>query len=828
MARRRNNRVAVPPVNHNVPADIAADAREAKLPTLPPVPRDKYLKHYEAYKAWCRERGTPHISEDSLLIYVRKLSVEATIKANLSMVKACIKAFDGVDIGAYVNVNSHVRTASKKHKPKKARILTAQQLHQFCNVAPDAEFFLIKVILIVGVIGCCRKSELVKLLMAYVTVTDTSILIDIPPEVTKTNTANTFSIVGPSYVIVKRYLEARKNIDNEKFFLLYRDGTFIDSACGDRTIGAIPKTVAEFLGLPEPERYTSHSIRRSSATVYAESGCTDTERHKVSAQITNAILPEEALQDQKISVFSNHWNIFPETAKKPWFPKTAKKPLSHLARNKSSNSSATVTSGMSSDITAPSGQRNSPILSNSITSARQQLSKFVRKPFTGTNKTVSSGMANIFSAPRGQHHSTSLPSVANRAAVVMQVPTASTHVTVAGPMLAQHPVVYRSEYEPISTKSAPSNKPMDNPVMDAVQEDLTDFFEDDFADDEPWTMVLKNHHYLILCDPCMSPDPPAPIFLELFEPTPSHVCMRLIKAPPQLSSEKPSPAVQPEVRERSDICGHVPANSSEIVRSPGRRSSSLSHPINHMDFEEHSHSNVDGEFGYIEGRIPASAGGAADSSVLAPGFHLPPSNQEPSHIHSPHLSPEKPPPAISAGGAADSSVLASGVHQLLSNQEPPHIHSQPQQSDNVEQIIVPRVQSIQSPKVVVITTDKVNSSSTEFPQQSGCSGFTSPSANPGHLGAIKSDCVDGLDSHEEKPNVSDINHPNMDPNQCNSSVNDIHYYPSVARLVRQHGRKSRNHSQRSASLRSPYGRPTSVQSEHSFSSVSESDAEEIR
>ncbi|KAJ8664690.1 hypothetical protein QAD02_006352 [Eretmocerus hayati] len=443
--------------------------REAILNEVPSangvlVSRDKYLKQYEAYKAWCRERGTPYISEDSLLVYVWKLPVEdgyvaSTIKAYLSMVKACIKAFDGVDIGAYVNVNSYVRTASKRHKPKKARILTAQQLHQFCNVAPDAEFFLIKVILIIGVIGCCRKSELLELQMAYVTVTDTSILIDIPPEVTENNTADTFSIVGPFHVIVKRYLEARKNIDNEKFFLLYRDGTFINSACGDRTIGALPKTVGEFLGSPEPERYTSHSIRRSSSTVYAESGCTDTElrlhgrwkstscasgysedtdyrRHKVSAQITNAIIPEQALQDQTISVFSNHQNIFPKTAKNPLFPKTAKKLLSHLARNKSTNSSATVTSGMSSDITAPCGQRNSPILSNSITSARQQLSKFVRKPFTGTNKTVSSGMANIFSAPLGQHHSTSSPTVANRAAVVMQVPTASTHVTVAGPMLA--------------------------------------------------------------------------------------------------------------------------------------------------------------------------------------------------------------------------------------------------------------------------------------------------------------------------------------------------------------------------------------------------------
>ncbi|KAJ8675626.1 hypothetical protein QAD02_011412 [Eretmocerus hayati] len=296
-----------------------------------------------SHKSWGSSRGTPHISEDSLLVYVRKLFLDdgyvaSFIKAQLSMTKACIEALDDVDIGSYVNVNSFMRTASKTHKPKKARILTAEQIHNFRNIAQDEEYFLIKVISIIGLIGCCRKSELVYLSMKYLTVSERSILIDIPAEVTKTNTPNTFSIVGPFYVIIKRYLHARRNIDNDRFFLLYRNGTFIDSACGDRTIGSVPKTVAEFLGLPEPERDTSHSIRRSSATVYAESGCTDTElklhgrwkstscasgyledtdyrRHKVSALITNAIPPQQANENQTITVQSNHQNFFQKQPK---------------------------------------------------------------------------------------------------------------------------------------------------------------------------------------------------------------------------------------------------------------------------------------------------------------------------------------------------------------------------------------------------------------------------------------------------------------------------------------------------------------------------------
>ncbi|KAJ8669314.1 hypothetical protein QAD02_000573 [Eretmocerus hayati] len=492
---RGQKRVAVSPVNHAVPADIAAEAREAKLDTLPLASRAKYMKEYEAYKAWCVSRGTPFISEDSLLVYVRTLSqdgyVASTIRAALSMIKACIKAYDGVDIGAYVNVNSYMRNASGKHKPKKARVLTSQQLHTFCNFAPDDEYFLIKVILIVGVIGCCRKSELVYLMMKYVTVTASSILIDIPPEVTKTFTANTFSIVGPFYTIVRRYLESRKNIANERFFLVYRSGSFIDCACGDKTIGSVPKVVAKFLGLPEPERYTSHSIRRSSATVYAESGCTDTElrlhgrwksnscasgyledtdirRHKVSAQITNAILPEYHLSNEPITISYNHENQYPKLAKK----------------------------------TLPVSTRQQ---SNSVTKA---LSVPPRKQSKGSTSTVTSSMLGNLPVPSKKRSSTSMPSMSN-ATSVLQESTVSTVVDAASswsfePLLGtiQQPPPVSTAYKATPIRglsyttqhkaSSVLSHPTSQPAFDVENEDFSDLFQSDF-DDEPWSNAKSDN-----------------------------------------------------------------------------------------------------------------------------------------------------------------------------------------------------------------------------------------------------------------------------------------------------------------------------------------------
>jgi hypothetical protein len=73
--------------------------------------------------------------------------------------------------------------------------------------------------------------------------------------------------------VFRRYSSLRsKNTRHQRFFVGYRLGKCIAHPVGINTIGGAPKQIATFLGLKNPEEYTGHAFRRSSATLLAESG----------------------------------------------------------------------------------------------------------------------------------------------------------------------------------------------------------------------------------------------------------------------------------------------------------------------------------------------------------------------------------------------------------------------------------------------------------------------------------------------------------------------------------------------------------------------------
>lgn len=124
--------------------------------------------------------------------------------------------------------------------------------------------------------GCCRRKELTYLTLENITQLDGMTLVTIP--YTKTYVERSFVIVGEFYNIFQRYLKLRPNdVSSNRLFLSRRNGNIVNIPVGINTVGAVPKTVATFLQLPEPEKYTSHSIRRTSATIYADAGATEAE-----------------------------------------------------------------------------------------------------------------------------------------------------------------------------------------------------------------------------------------------------------------------------------------------------------------------------------------------------------------------------------------------------------------------------------------------------------------------------------------------------------------------------------------------------------------------
>lgn len=91
---------------------------------------------------------------------------------------------------------------------------------------------------------------------------------------TKNNISRHFAITNSTWInLIKKYADLRpNNVPHERFFLTYRNGHCISSPIGINTIGKLPKVIAKFLQLPNPELYSGHCFRRSSITHLANAG----------------------------------------------------------------------------------------------------------------------------------------------------------------------------------------------------------------------------------------------------------------------------------------------------------------------------------------------------------------------------------------------------------------------------------------------------------------------------------------------------------------------------------------------------------------------------
>jgi Phage integrase family len=90
---------------------------------------------------------------------------------------------------------------------------------------------------------------------------------------TKTKVSKKYSLDREYADIVRRYMKLRpKQASNKRFFLQYRNGSCTVQVIGKNNIATMPKEIAKFLQLKDAESYTGHSLRRSSATIVADSG----------------------------------------------------------------------------------------------------------------------------------------------------------------------------------------------------------------------------------------------------------------------------------------------------------------------------------------------------------------------------------------------------------------------------------------------------------------------------------------------------------------------------------------------------------------------------
>lgn len=131
--------------------------------------------------------------------------------------------------------------------------------------------------MIMGISGACRKDELCK--MTTDNVEDKNSVIIVTISDTKNGVQRTFTIINReeqriNFVdLIRKYISCRpRNSENRRFFLKYCSGKCVNQPVGKNTFAKIPALIAEFLKLKNPETYTGHSFRRTSATFLADTG----------------------------------------------------------------------------------------------------------------------------------------------------------------------------------------------------------------------------------------------------------------------------------------------------------------------------------------------------------------------------------------------------------------------------------------------------------------------------------------------------------------------------------------------------------------------------
>lgn len=259
-----------------VPEYIMSAAKNIDLDLLPEKSKVRYIQEYEKFTKWCTDKKISNISkEEVLLFYFQEISKNfqpSTMWSKYSMVKSMLKLKKNVDISRHFKLIAFLKKKMVGFRPKKSKALSHEDVGTFLSTAPDDIYLLIKVATIFGVAGACRREELTYLLCENVVEQKELFLVKIPDS--KTHQSRSFVVTGEKNLnLIKKYISLRpKSTPHQRFFVNFQKGKCTNQTVGINKFGKMPSNVAAFLRLPNPETYTGHCYRRSSATMLADAG----------------------------------------------------------------------------------------------------------------------------------------------------------------------------------------------------------------------------------------------------------------------------------------------------------------------------------------------------------------------------------------------------------------------------------------------------------------------------------------------------------------------------------------------------------------------------
>ncbi|KAF2898575.1 hypothetical protein ILUMI_07603 [Ignelater luminosus] len=236
---------------------------------------------YDLFMKWRAEKQVCSFTERVLLAYFEEKSKQwksPTFWSTYSKLKSTLLINNNVDISKYSKLIAYLKNKSVGYKPRKSKTFSREEVYKFLEDAPDKHFLMHKVALIFGIAGALCREELYKMTLEGITDTGTVLIITIPDS--KTHIHRRFTVIAETtqknlnlIEIYRKYKAQRpKNVKSNHFFLQFRNGNCKTQVVGINTFSKIPSIVAKYLSLPNPDHYTGHAFRRSSASLLVDSG----------------------------------------------------------------------------------------------------------------------------------------------------------------------------------------------------------------------------------------------------------------------------------------------------------------------------------------------------------------------------------------------------------------------------------------------------------------------------------------------------------------------------------------------------------------------------
>lgn len=260
----------------NTPPEITNIAEKSLDGLLPTKSKERYEQIYSKFMDWRAANQENSYSENVLLTYFGNLALSfkpSTLWSTYSMLRTTLSVKNDIDISKYPKLRALLKRKADGFKSKKSKILSATDMNNFLENAPDKKYLMMKTALIFGISGACRCHELKDLTINDIKDIENSLLVEIHN--TKIKFSRSFHISGFFYDICKKYINLRPSeMDhiNSRFFVNYQNGKCTKQFVGINKFSKFPMQIAQYLNLPDPKEYTGHCFRRSSATLLVDAG----------------------------------------------------------------------------------------------------------------------------------------------------------------------------------------------------------------------------------------------------------------------------------------------------------------------------------------------------------------------------------------------------------------------------------------------------------------------------------------------------------------------------------------------------------------------------